>query len=250
MKNIKDILNWEKAVLTLLLFFVCAAMHAQNCGPDVPSFIVDLSGDPAATFFSPDTARNDTCCGATNPDRCIEFIVTLHPDAEAIIFDIFSGAVPPGALFYQISCGTPNPVGEPLCLTGVGPHFITFCKPGNNNNVYTITSVPQPSVGPSIIVNDGCIGSIYAQGYDDTTITWTSVFPGAVGDYDSYLSCTTDCDSVIVTAQVGYPPFADFQICGFPVGGCDTLLTCDTVRVIFNSTLFANIQPDTPTVCF
>ena len=58
--------------------------------------------------------------------------ITLHPDASAILFDIVSGAVPPGALFYQVDCGSITPVGLPICLDGVGPHNFTFCKPGNN----------------------------------------------------------------------------------------------------------------------
>ncbi|MBL4752471.1 MAG: gliding motility-associated C-terminal domain-containing protein [Flavobacteriales bacterium] len=224
--------------------------EAQICGPNVPAFTVDLSNDPSAIYFSPDTVRDDTCCGVTVGDKCIEFAVTLHPDAGAIIFDIFSGTLPVGALFYQNNCGNTTPVGDPLCLSGVGPHLITFCKPGTSQNVYSITSVPKPGVGPPIVVNDGCIGQIHAIGYKDTTTTWTSVFPGSLGDFDSFLSCTANCDSTMVTVQPGFPPFVDFQICGIPLGSCDTLITCDTVRVTFNSTLLVNIQPTTPTICF
>ena len=239
------------------LFFICiiclsllSANVSAQCGAGTPTFIVDLSFDPNATWISPDTIRNDTCCGATNPDRCIAFIVTLHPDAEGIIFNIFSGAIPPGALYYQVACGPPVQVGEPLCLNGPGPHYITFCKPGNNNNEYSITSIADPGIGPNIIVNDGCNGSIYAFGYELSSIVWTSINPGPTGAFDSYLDCTLGCDSVNVTAQAGFPPFVDFQICGMPLGGCDTVSACDTVRVTFNSTLTATILPLNPTVCF
>ncbi len=235
-------------ILFIGLTFIETRLNAQ-CNAGVPSFTVDLSYNPNATWISPDTIRNDFCCGASSPDKCVEFVVTLHPDAEGIIFDIYSGAVPPGALFYQVDCGPPTMVGEPLCLSGAGPHNITFCKPGNNSNEYSITSVAEPGVGPDISVNDGCFGAIYAIGYEPTSISWTSVFPGAQGSYDNYLDCTT-CDSVNVVAQPSFPTYVDFQICGYPLGGCDTVFICDTVRSYFNSTLAANITPLNPTVCY
>jgi len=237
-----------------LICIICLSLLSNNvdaqCGAGTPTFIVDLSTDPNGTWISPDTIRDDTCCGATNPDRCIAFIVTLHPDAEGIIFNIFSGAIPPGALYYQVACGPLIQVGEPLCLNGPGPHYITFCKPGNNNNEYSILSIADPGIGPNIVVNDGCNGSIYAFGYQPSSIVWTSINPGPTGVFDSYLDCTIGCDSVNVTAQAGFPPFVDFQMCGMPLGGCDTVPACDTVRVTFNSTLTATILPINPTVCF
>jgi hypothetical protein len=45
------------------------------------------------------------CCGAMSPDVCVEFSITLAPGANGISFNIASGAVPPGALYYQINCG-------------------------------------------------------------------------------------------------------------------------------------------------
>ncbi|MGE0562751.1 MAG: PKD domain-containing protein [Flavobacteriales bacterium] len=237
-----------------IAFIVCLeflpfTLQAQ-CDAGTPTFVVDLSTDPNGTWISPDTTRASLCCGASAPDRCVQFIVTLHSNAEGIIFNIYSGAIPPGALFYQVACGPPTPVGEALCLNGPGPHSITFCKPGNNNNQYSILSVADPGVGPNIVVNDGCNGDLYAFGYEIPSLIWTSVYPGAVGEYNNYLSCTSACDSVNVVAQAGFPPYVDYQVCGFPLGGCDTTYTCDTVRSTFNSTLAATILPVNPTVCF
>ncbi len=220
----------------------------SQCGPNVPSVIVNLSSSPNATWISPVIQRNDTCCGAAGNANCVEFIITLHPNADGVIFNIASGAIPPGALYYQIGCGPQTVVGEAICLSGVGPHILTFCKPGNNSNTYSITSVSDPGVGPSIAVNDGCSGQIFCEGYDPTSISWTSI-TGPTGTYDSYMDCNT-CETVNVTAQPGFPAFVDFQVCGLPLGGCDTIPTCDTVRVIFNSTLSATILPINPTVCF
>lgn len=217
---------------------------------NVPTYVVNLTGFPNGSWTSPNTVRNDQCCGVQAPDQCVQFIVTLDPASTGIIFNITSGAVPPGALFYQINCASPTPVGAPICLTGVGPHYVTFCKPGNNNNEYSITALAVPTVSPDITVNDGCSGMIYASNFDDTTITWTSIFPGPPGSYNSFLSCTQDCDTVIVTGSGNLPPYVDYQVCGASMGGCGQTPTCDTVRVYFNPTLAVQIIPQFPTVCF
>ncbi|MFH1321191.1 MAG: gliding motility-associated C-terminal domain-containing protein [Bacteroidota bacterium] len=232
-------------IITLL---TATISYSQICGPGTPTYIVDLSYDPNANWISPDTVRNDTCCGATGV-RCIQFIITLHNDAEGLIFDIYSGAIPPGALFYQVDCSSPTALGGPICLTGPGPYYITFCKPGANVNEYMITSISEPGVSDAIVINDGCNGKLYAFGYEPSSIIWASIFPDTAGAYDSYMSCTTGCDTTYVSAQPGYPLFIDYQVCGSPLGTCDTNLYCDTVRVIFNPTLFANISPVNPTIC-
>ena len=240
----------SKLVLSILLLFCFTfPANAQYCGPNVPTFTVNLTGNPNGSWISPNTNRNDNCCATTNPDVCVQFVITLDPQSQGILFNIFSGAVPPGALYYQINCGPITVVGQPICLTGVGPHYLTFCKPGNNSNQYIITSIGPVSISPNIILNDGCSGMISATGYDESTVTWTSVFPGAPGAYNSYLSCTTGCDTTTVTAQVGYPPYVDYMVCGTPIGGCSPPI-CDTVRVSFNPTLFVNITPINPTICF
>jgi len=194
-------------VIAILSLFISVSQSVYGqCGPNVPQFIVDLSGAPDSLWLSPDTVRKDTCCGSTFPDRCVGFYVTLDSNAAGIIFDICVGAKPPGALFYQVACGTPTPVGEMLCLNGPGPHHITFCKPGSNQNIYCIRSIPKPDFGPDVYVNDGCIDTLWTTGLIDTSIVWTSIFPGAIGAYDSSLSCTEDCDTVIVYGSTGYPP--------------------------------------------
>lgn len=73
-----------------------------------------------------------------------------------INFDIVSGAAPTGALFYQINCGPQIQVGQPICLNGQGPHTLTFCKPGNNQNIYQITSIPFPQSSPPQIAKENC----------------------------------------------------------------------------------------------
>lgn len=228
------------------MLLTCFESYSQ-CGPSTPTFIVNLIGNVDSLWVSPSQTRADTCCGDNN---CVKFILTLDSSASGIIFDVCVGAVAPGSLEYQLGCQNPTAAGEPLCLSGAGPHIITFCKPGANPNQYCITSIPKPSAGPDLSVNDGCIDTLTAIGYDDTTIVWTSVFPGPIGAYDTSLSCTQDCPTTIVRGGPNYPPFIDFQVCGRPTGECLPTPTCDTVRVFFYNTLNVEITPKNPTICF
>ena len=146
--------------ILLVLFFGLSSLKANaQCAATVPTFIVNLSGAPDSTWISPPTVRVDTCCGVVNPDRCVLFIVTLDSNANGIIMDIPEGggcgARPTGALFYQVNCGPQIPIGTPVCLSGPGPHNITFCKPGNNANCYQITSFPRPSASGDVVSQDG-----------------------------------------------------------------------------------------------
>ncbi len=217
-------LSWfiKTTVLVTGLFLFPNALKAQTpyCNAPVPTFTVNMTGNPNGSWLSPNVGRNDYCCGATGTNVCIQFIITLDPMSTGIIFDIASGAVPPGALYYQINCGPPAQVGTAICLTGVGPHYLTFCKPGGNSNEYSIQALSQPTAGPNITVNDGCSAEMYCSGFDDTTITWTSIFPGNPGQYNSFLSCTQDCDTVTVTPSGFIPPYVDYQVCGASMGGC------------------------------
>src|SRR3989344_7037307 len=160
----------KKLLLSISIFFFFSSFTYSQCGPGVPGFNVDLTGDPDSTWTSPNISRNGNCCTSTPPDRCIDFVITLDPGAAGITFDIISGAIPGGALFYQINCGPPQPLGSAICLSGVGPHLLTFCKPGTNANVYQISSIPAAVGGTNIIVNEGCIDTLHATGFNDSTI--------------------------------------------------------------------------------
>lgn len=223
--------------LILYLLFTAILINSNKanaqvyCDSAVPSFIVDLSASPNMNWVSPPIQRDGSCCGSTAPDVCLEFIITLNANAIAINFNIASGAVPPGALYYQINCGPPVAVGSPICLYGPGPHHLTFCKPGNNVNTFSIESYPDPIIGPDITLNAGCQGMLYAEYYDESSISWTSIYPGATGAYNSLLSCTSGCDTTYFTAPVSGPAYIDYLVCGNDIAGCNPNPICDTIRV-------------------
>lgn len=117
---------------------------------------------------------------------------------------------------------------------------------------FNIVNCPPPLLpiaGNDIIVNDGCIDTLLASGYIENTVTWTSIFPGAQGTYDGYLSCTAGCLDPIVTATGTPPPFVDYIICG-TAQACGNAYICDTVRATFNPSLAVTIVPQNPTLCF
>lgn len=254
-------MRWRDRKYVVKLFIILIAVSgliiksatAQSiCGPGVPSFNVNLTGNPGGTWTSnPPMSRGGLCCNAVAPDKCIEFVVTLDQNAIGINFQIASGAIPPGALYYQVDCGPMVAVGSPICLNGPGPYRITFCKPGNNINTYSITSIPKPSVSPNTITSDGCNIKIGATGLVESSISWTSIAPGTQGQYNGYLNCTTGCDTVKVTPLPGYPAYVDYKVCGSPLGGVCAAANgfCDTVRVYFVPPIANSISPNPASYC-
>jgi len=224
---LKKNISYFALLIIAAIFFQEA--HAQPCGPTTPTFTVNLTGNPNGTYTSPFVVRNDTCCGASAPDRCVQFIVTLDSAAVGLIFTVCNGAVPPGALYYQVNCGPPQPVGSGICLSPPYPDTITFCKPGNNQNQYCIQSVAPPSV---VSLSQNCRALMWTWGYLPSSIVWNSIYPGYYGQYNNYLSCQSGCDSTWVTPQQPYPPYIDYQVCGTVISGCNQNF-CDTIRVNF-----------------
>ncbi|MFP4662868.1 MAG: hypothetical protein ACLFM1_00410, partial [Bacteroidales bacterium] len=240
----------QLSVLAVFSFVPSNTLYAQSglCDANVPFYEVDLSADPSTTWESPLVTREGYCCGNAGADRCIEFRITLHSDAVAIIFDVESGAIPPGSMYYQIDCGTTVQVGEPVCLTGVGPHTVTFCKPGNNDNTYSITSVPEPSFTGLDVATENCFSQITVEGAVDGTITYEDLTGG--GLYLSYLSCT-DCPDPIIVPDDTAPEYVDYKICGDAEAEIcmDSLTYCDTVRVYFHDTIAAALSPNPAEYC-
>lgn len=234
----------KKAVILIILFLQSTISNGQCTG--APPYIVDLSSSPNQTWLSPSIGRNADCCGDNN---CVEFIITLNPNAISVSFNFAFGAAPPGQN-YQINCGPLTSVGVPICLSGVGPHSLTYCKPGNDLNIFSISSYSEPIIGPDTTLNSGCTGIIYANYFNEPSMTWTSIFPGATGAYDSYLDNTNGTDTVNVTAQINAPAYVDYLVCGTDIGGCNPLPFCDTIRVNFVQPVTVSVSPSAQHLCF
>jgi gliding motility-associated-like protein len=236
----------------LLLFTLTVINHKSyaQCGTGVPFYEVDLSASPDGSWLSPPHSRNGLCCASRTPDRCTSFRVTLNPGAQAFKVEIASGAVPPGALYYQLSCGTQIPMGRAACIKGEGPHFITFCKPGVDQNTYRITSYTSPQFPSTAEVRPGCTITTDQIGIFVSNGTWTSISPGGEGEYNRYLSCTSGCSNVTFTPDENAPSFIEYRYCGNPMAeGCAFDYTCGTLRLNVRDAIRVNISPTEPTFC-
>ncbi|MFN6946018.1 MAG: SprB repeat-containing protein, partial [Cytophagaceae bacterium] len=239
-------------LLFVLVLFFETKTNGQSCTANTPSHIVDLTGGPDSAWFSPHESRRGICCGYNPgpPDnyRCVEFWLTLDEGAQGIRFEIARGAEPRGALGWSLNCGPLNPVGEDICLDGTGPHWITFCKPGNNPNTYSIVSIPRPSVSPPVLVSDGCNAELSTSGFQQNTIQWTSVPFNAT--HNSYLSCTSGCPTVTANYAVGAPDSVQYQVSGIPIAGCSEEPVTLTTWVHFVNDKEVVIVPQDPVICF
>src|SRR6266404_7036087 len=228
----------------LLIFLIAISffeqVHSQSCS--ATSFDVDLSAsiDTSVTFQS---TRNGDCCTGTN---CIRFNLTINPACSFVNFTVANPAPPGNAAYYQIDCGPQTSLGVPICVVGKTNVAITFCKPGNDNPIYTIVAAGALKGSDDITVREGCTGSMSVSGLLPATINWTSIYPGNQGAYDSYLSCTAGCTSTNITPQQGSPSYIDYKVSGFRVCGP---IVSDTIRVYATPQIAVAITPNNAAVC-
>lgn len=239
-------LFFSLAALIVVNLFLSNPILAQPCAGGTPSYTIDLTGNNDSIWTSPNVSRAGNCCATSN---CIEFNVTLDQFASGIQIDIISGATPGGALDYQVSCGPAQAFGQPVCLSGTGPFRITFCKPGNNPNVYQISSIPKPEINGNLAGSTSCGIYMKAAGFELLGLTWTSIPSDTT--INNYLSCRNDCDSVsVIPGPAVYPLTLVYQVCGNVVGGCFPAATCDTITLRLSATPVVRILPENPVVCF
>jgi len=235
-------------VITGCLIFGIGQISGQsNCTSDVPFFEVDLSADASGTWLSSEVMRSGNCCDGVSLN-CVEFLVYLNSQSAGVILEIASGSQPPGSLFYQNNCGTTSPIGDSMCLTGTGPHSLIFCKPGANSNTYRLTSFSRPFAGDDILITTSCSTVIQAEGFEESSIVWTSIYPGVQGAYNSLLSCLSGCSAPTLTPVEGLPSYIDFKVSGQPLTSCSVNLS-DTLRFYFGPPLVTGLSPVNPTIC-
>jgi len=141
-------LNFNKTIILSVLAIVCLFRTENSfaqCDSLVPTFTLDLTGSPDSMWVSPSVTKNGNCCGTIAPEKCVDFIVNVDSTTVGLKLDIVSGALPPGALYYQVGCGPLVPLSEVVTLPQAGgTHQVTFCKAGNNVNTYGLRAFGQP----------------------------------------------------------------------------------------------------------
>ncbi|MEM1320597.1 MAG: PA14 domain-containing protein, partial [Bacteroidota bacterium] len=218
------------------------------CDPSTPFEQADLSSDPSSSWISSNVMRSGTCCGGST-SGCVEFELTLHPNAIGIQFDILSGTSASGN--YEVNCGTPTPLGDQICLNGTGPHTVTFCNTTGGFNTYFIQSIASTILTADATVREGCDQQLNVTGVDPTTIVWNDITSGT-GAYNSYLSCTSACDDPTINVPAGGPTVIEYQVCGdvdplFCTGTSPTL--CDTLTVTVTPAFVASVSPSPAIAC-
>lgn len=233
-----------KKIFILLLCFKIASNIKAQC--TAPSFTIDLRNSIDTTAIIKNQTRGGECCGSSN---CVTFLVYSNTNSDLISFDVTNPA-PSGSAFYQVNCGTAISIGTPLCTKGLAsPFTITYCKPGGDSPDYVISAGKTVSGSEDIsIQKTGCKDTLFVSNVILSSIVWTSIYPGAEGAYNSYLSCTAGCNSTIVTPGPNPPPYIDFKVSGSPNVTCGTF-TSDTIRVYFVNLLSGTITPENAVIC-
>jgi hypothetical protein len=125
-------LSWKHFLLFFPFLFVADKGWSQAPCSAAVTYTVNLTGKSDSTWNSPlniSRTSNPGCCSTPNGDRCIQFILTLDSGSSGIYFD-YDGA---NGVQYRIGCDpTTYAAKNDVCLNGIGPHYITFCKPGND----------------------------------------------------------------------------------------------------------------------
>jgi len=221
-------------VFFLLLFIFLDKGFSQIIIP------VNLSGS-ADTSVTISSSRNGSYCG---DNSCVVFVVTLNPGSD--LLNISSGQLA-ASNFYTVNCGSQTPVGTPVCVSGLTTANIAFCKPGNNTITYTITASTAVHASGDITLRQGCTGTMSVTGLNASTVTWTSVYPGTTGAYNSYLSCPSGCTTTSVTPIAGAPAYIDYKVSGIVTNCANT--KADTVRVYTVPAMTIALTPASPVIC-
>lgn len=233
----------------LLALFALGIFFANNTKAQCPActaltFTVNLTSKVDTAWKLVSQTRSGNCCGDNN---CIKFIVYLNPGSDLLNFNVTNPA-PSGSAFYSINCGTLTSINTPACINGQTTICITYCKPGGDSPTYHITATKTVKGSKDITVRVGCAGTMSITGLSAPTTTWTSIFPGTAGQYNSYLSCTTGCTLTTVTPTSTAPPFIDYLVSGTPNTSCPGI-SKDTIRVYVVPGLTVAITPTNAAIC-
>ncbi len=238
----------------LFILLVCLlGFESINAQCTSPTYTLNFSAAADTSCVIKNKSRGGVCCVGsstmTASSNCISFLLYLNPGTEIITFDVTSPS-PSGSAYYQLNCGTPVAIGAPLCVMGLpSPVTITYCKPGGDQPNYLISALATVKASEDITMHKtGCRDTMFVSNVVTSSIVWTSIFPGAAGSYNNYLSCTSGCNSTIVSPVGSPPPYVDFEVSGIPNPLCK-LIDRDTVRVYFVPNPTGTITPLSPMIC-
>jgi PKD repeat protein len=140
----------KKVFIAFLLFISVYnfKVFGQQCNSS-PVLNVDLSSSPDAVWEAFNITPENSCCDFPPSYNCIELMITLHPEANSVTIAYLTNT---GSLWYTISCedgdeghipSPPNNVVS-LCFDDPGPHSVVFCRSGNSDYSFQVTSHSNP----------------------------------------------------------------------------------------------------------
>ena len=237
-----------------LIMFLLSTFRSENVLANevsqentVTHFEINMIGNPDSVFLSPKTTRTGKLNYAADNDNCIEFHISLDKNAEGIKFEIASGEIPSGSLYYYIDGQNPVAIGQSICLNGT--HTISFCKPGNSENSYRITSFSKASFPKDISVRTGGPAVLLkTNGLLSSSVKWKSVSPGYEGQFNSLLS-NSEGSMVSFLSSENCPHEIAYEISGIHLSACGaTEMVTDTFRITVFSSMKINITPAQPLI--
>jgi len=224
-----------------LFFWVLGLMISVQGMTQVNTETVDLRASKDTTVTISAKRGGNICAD----NSCIKFVILLNPGSDQVSMTV--DQVPASALYYVNNCEGPFPLSKPACVTGQSTVSISFCKPGNNTQTYTIAVSSLVKGSADLRLRELCSGTMSVTGLQTSTIRWESIFPGSVGQYNSYLSCNSGCSSTTVTPQTGSPAYIDYRVYGTSTS-CSAAKS-DTIRVYTSPAMAVSITPSNPAIC-
>lgn len=215
---------------------IIAVQSVAGCGPcesGVPFVFMDLSASPTATMTTDNIQRNELCCGAAKNMGCVSFNIMLHPDAIGLRITV-DGATPQPHE-WKIDCDDITFSGSIICLPPGRFRTFTFCKPGANKNVFSITSIPGTVVSDDFTTRAECNNTISVIGAVPSTISFQDITGN--GAFLKYLSNPSGSATTTFRADADAPTIVQYRVCGSLANNlscgnsgtdCDTI----TIRVI------------------
>ena len=265
-------LYWLRGMMGLTIFILLSlagTLRAQTqlpeCTADVPFFVMDLSANPNLSYTTPEFVRKPGCCGATGPtDDHVSFYVTLHPDVAMFELIVAPGyADPGGAGTYNIitgdlsapgDCGVSIPGGAPVCITGAGPHKITYRKPGGNKIKYIFRQIPKPIYPLDQPTRVGCTLSLPIYGLNNISISAIAKSPNFTGSLttaNTFMSCLNCADPIFQPgANASYPYTITYEVTGTPQAeACGIFPASGQFTVTVYDELNLSVTPNPGTFC-
>jgi large repetitive protein len=234
--------------LAILFFGMLLFVASSSAFAQVQTVYLDLTGEPNGYKETPSVKRDGNACGGSN---CIQLIVTLDKDAAQMELSLPKGAEPGGAMYYTVDCGTETfPVGQLMCIPRTGSNTITLtiCKPGNNSNVYAITSLAAFEPMEDVSVIGGCSKQLRAPAtFLDGSIRWEDI---SGRGYEKFLSDVTSA-TPFVTPDETAPAYVDYRVSGMvrPSECATNSSHYDEIRVYFLPKPVVSIGPDPAIIC-